>query len=134
MVQKRQASPPPEDARDDGDTAGTISAPSAASKGKQRAQLPKLSGSFKLSMAAVPKTPVTQPKPPSAVTPTPVPEKLSRNKDVPAEFLKALGELEALALVASAEVKHAQAEAKKAEGTLDAVLSEVRSFHTRHGL
>ena len=35
------------------------------------------------------------------------------------DFRKALGELESLAFLGSAEVKHAQAKTKKAEGTLD---------------
>jgi hypothetical protein len=79
----------------------------------------------------VPKDATAQPKPSkpsvSATPPNPT-------TGVPKKLLKTLGELETFALVASAEVKHAQAEAKKAEGTLDLVLSEFRLLRTKYDL
>jgi len=134
-VQKTRVSSPPKDAHNDNDAVEVIDTPPAISKGKQKAQPSKPSKSSKPSVIIMPKNPTTLPKPskPSILV-TPLSEKPNQATGVPTEFLKTLGQLESLALVASAEVKRAQAETKRAEGTLDIVLSEIRSFRNKYEL
>jgi thiamine pyrophosphate-dependent acetolactate synthase large subunit-like protein len=127
-------SPPPKDA-DDNDVVEVIDAPSAVSKGKQKALPSKTSKSSKPSVVVMTKDPTAQPKlskPSDHVVPPP--EKQSPTTGAPKDFMKTLGELESLVLVASAELKRAQAETEKAEGTLDVVMSEIRSFRTKYDL
>ena len=127
-MQKRPASPPHKDQHDD--DAEIVDAPSATSKGKQKAQ-PK---PFNPSVG-VPRNTTTQAKQTKrSVAPTPLSEKPSVTTGASKDLLKTLGEIESLALAASAEVKHAQAEVKKAEAVLDTVLSEIRSVRTKYDL
>jgi hypothetical protein len=132
IVQKRRVSPPPKDAHDD-DIVEVIDTPSAVLKGKQKAEPAKPSKESKPSVVVTPKNATAQLKPskPSANV-VPPSEKPNPTTGVPKEFIKTLGGLESLALVASAELKRAQAETKKAEGTLDIVMSEIRAFRTKY--
>ena len=127
-MQKRRVSPPTKDVHDNTDVVEIVDTQSAISKVVQKMQSSKLS--WKPTAVVPPKNLNTQSIAPEPFAPvTPLPEKPNQT-----EFRKALGELESLALLASAEVKRAQAETKKAEGTLDVVLSEIRSFRNKHDL
>lgn len=93
-----------------------MDSPPAKQKGKQKVQPPKL------------------PKP-SIVIPSRLPAHTSSQPEkINKDLAKTLGKFEANVLVASAEVKRVQAEAKRAEGTLDELMSEFRAFRSRYDL
>lgn len=114
-LRKKQTSLPslPKDTDEHNDIE-VMNSPPAKQKG-QKVQLPKL------------------PKP-SIVIPSRLPTHTSLQPEkINKDLAKMLG-FEANILVTSAEVKRVQAEAKRAKGTLDKLMSELCAFHSHYNL